>query len=140
MQSDTHWLPEPVQCLLGGAIVGIASSVLLKGTGQISGVSGIVKGASKIFRLFSPSTARSSPWKAAFIGGLTTGGLLVSKEMLGPAMISAVGMSPVAMLASGTLVGFGTSVKLINLIGINFIVCRCRMDVLQDMVFVVMNF
>ncbi len=92
-------------------MIGIAASLMLKANGQITGVSGIMKGASRIFRVFAPHVGNSAPWRCAFIGGLSTGSVMVSKAWLGPQMISAVGMSPAAMIVSGALVGLGTSVS-----------------------------
>ena len=98
------------QCLLGGVIVGVASSILLRASGQITGVSGIAKGASWMFRLAARGgEGNSVPWKSAFVGGLGTGGVLVYKELL--LGVSSIGMAPTAMILSGALVGFGTSVS-----------------------------
>ncbi|NVJ28870.1 MULTISPECIES: YeeE/YedE family protein [Myxococcus] len=86
--------------LLGGVLVGLASALLLLFHGRIAGISGITGG------LLSPAPADFG-WRAAFLGGLALGGVLLSvfrPESLGPPVLTNVG----ATLVAGLLVGFGT--------------------------------
>ena len=85
--------------LIGGAMIGAASTLLLMLSGRIAGISGIVGG---LFRV--GVDARS--WRMAFIVGLLLAGAIVVvawPEMLdfqSPRNLAAVGVG-------GVLVGFG---------------------------------
>jgi len=84
---------------LGGALIGIAAAALLLLTGKTAGVSGIVDGVLR-------REQGEWGWKAAFLAGLVTGGLLLAWRM--PAALAAG--PPRAwplVLAGGLLVGFG---------------------------------
>ena len=92
----TQFLPS----LLGGILIGIASSLLLLFNGRIAGVSGIAGG------LLLPQRGEVG-WRAAFIGGLVGGGLLLRAffpQTLGAPVVTGVGLTVLA----GLLVGFGT--------------------------------
>jgi hypothetical protein len=91
---------DPASALAGGALIGLASSVLVVATGRVAGISGIVGD------LLRPR-AGESLWRAAFVAGL----------ILGPLALGAVGFalpaptvtgSTVLLVAGGLLVGFGT--------------------------------
>ena len=85
--------------LLGGALIGLAASLLLVGNGRIAGISGIFAG------LLAPR-AGDIDWRVAFVGGLVVAGLgaaLAAPDALaGPAnrTLFHVGLA-------GLLVGFG---------------------------------
>lgn len=87
--------------LLGGVLIGAASSLLLLTHGRIAGISGIIGTAL--------STDRSGrPWRLAFLGGLALTGLVAS--VVAP---RAVGIPPGSMAlvaVAGLLVGLGTSI------------------------------
>jgi uncharacterized membrane protein YedE/YeeE len=85
--------------LAGGAMIGVASALLLLTHGRIAGVSGIVGGA-----VHSDRSERA--WRLAFLGGLLTAGLVAS--MIAPHAVGAPIHSPVIVLIAGLLVGFGT--------------------------------
>jgi uncharacterized protein len=92
----TQFLPS----LLGGILIGIASSLLLLFNGRIAGVSGIAGG------LLLPQRGEVG-WRAAFLGGLVGGGLLLRAffpQVLGAPVMTGVGLTVLA----GLLVGFGT--------------------------------
>lgn len=82
--------------LLGGAMIGAASALLLLTHGRIAGISSIV-GA-----LFAPDAA----WRRAFIAGLLVVGVTVA--WLAPAAVGPVGHHPALVVVSGLLVGIGT--------------------------------
>jgi hypothetical protein len=89
-----------ILALLGGALIGIAVSLMLLWNGRVAGVSGIVNGTLK--------PAKSDfGWRFAFIAGLVSGGLLLSlffPESLSSELDRSLGVIAVA----GLLVGFGT--------------------------------
>lgn len=89
------WLPA----LLGGLLIGLASTVLLLWNKRIAGVSGILGG---LLRL----TPQDRAWRIAFILGL----------LLAPSLYHLISERPAVhietswplLLVSGLLVGFGT--------------------------------
>ena len=87
--------------LLGGAMIGAASALLLVTHGRIAGISGIT---GSLLR----SDTRDRGWRYAFIGGLVATGVLGA--MLVPAAIGVVTQPTVVVAIAGLLVGIGTSV------------------------------
>ncbi len=90
----------PVSGLLGGALIGLAASMLMILTGRVAGVSGILGG------LLTPRPGDRG-WRIAFIAGLIAAPLLAvlgGAPLPAPAMTSNVALITVA----GLLVGFGT--------------------------------
>lgn len=87
--------------LIGGALIGIASSAMLGGLGRIAGISGIFMGA------FTRPDAQNS-WRYAFLAGLLGGGVLFLA--LNPELMSydLAGFSFGQAVIAGLLVGFGT--------------------------------
>ena len=85
--------------LFGGALIGLAAAGLLVLTGKTAGVSGIVDG-------FLRGEKGEWSWKAAFLAGLATGGLLLAWRMP-----SALAHEPPRawpfVIVGGLLVGFG---------------------------------
>jgi uncharacterized membrane protein YedE/YeeE len=89
----------PWTSLLGGALIGLAASLLLWSTGRIAGISGIVVGL-----LLGARGDRA--WRAAFLAGLIAAGLAFA--LFSP---NAVGVSPRSLpvvAGAGLLVGVGT--------------------------------
>ncbi len=86
--------------ILGGALIGLASSWFLYAKGRIAGISGIVGGLLGVWD-------SNSSWKLTFlIGLLLGGGLLVL--MFPQAIVPPTGRSIYFVAAAGLLVGFGT--------------------------------
>lgn len=86
--------------LLGGIIIGIASSVLLVGVGKISGISSILSQV-----LNKPSVI--DIWKYLFLAGLLFGGFVTLIYF--PEMNSfTLKNSLTEIILAGLLVGFGT--------------------------------
>lgn len=84
----------------GGALIGLASAMMMLFQGRIAGISGIFAG------LLSP-TRGDLLWRALFVGGLALGGLLMFA--LQPDLFpSSFSTSAPATIAAGLLVGFGT--------------------------------
>lgn len=90
----------PVSALLGGALIGLASVVLLAANGRIAGISGILHGL--VARV--PGDLQ---WRARFIAGLIAAGF--SWHALGYAPAPREGFGLGWVIASGLLVGYGTS-------------------------------
>lgn len=90
----------PLHSTLGGALIGLAASVMLILDGRVAGVSGIVGG------LFTPR-AGDIGWRIAFIAGLGLAGLLGSQLSPTP-LIGTIHDPPWEVVLAGLLVGFGT--------------------------------
>jgi uncharacterized membrane protein YedE/YeeE len=91
----------PWTALVGGALVGLAASLLLWVSGRVAGISGMVGG------LLNP-TRGDTAWRAFFLLGLLVSGAIAL--VVAPA---AIGSSPrgLATLAlAGLLVGIGTRI------------------------------
>jgi len=89
----------PVSGFLGGALIGLASILLLLANGRIAGISGILGGVLAPIR-------GDVAWRALFIIGLWLGALIYSFARGGLAVELQSGW-PV-MIVAGLLVGFGT--------------------------------
>ena len=90
----------PVSALLGGALIGLAASLLLATVGRIAGISGIVAGT------MAPSSDGRG-WRVAFLAGLLGGAVLVRALAPEPIAVTMVAGVPAIVLA-GLFVGFGT--------------------------------
>jgi uncharacterized membrane protein YedE/YeeE len=88
----------PGSALAGGALIGLAASMLLYLTGRTAGISGIVAGLVKPVR-------DDWGWRAAFVGGLLMGGVVLLA--LAPATIGPSPLSHLGLAGAGLLVGFG---------------------------------
>lgn len=89
----------PLSALAGGALIGLASALLLSLNGRIAGISGIVGG------LFA-RTAGETGWRLAFILGLLAAPVLWALFTALPPIRIEAGY-PV-LIAAGLLVGVGT--------------------------------
>jgi uncharacterized protein len=87
-----------LHALLGGALIGVASALLLLTHGRIAGISGITGS------LLQPTPDRG--WRVAFVGGLLTAGALAA--VVAPSAVGASVRSLPLVIAAGLLVGFGT--------------------------------
>ena len=91
---------DPMSALLGGALIGLASVLLMMLTGRIAGVSGILGGCLTV-------SAGDWPWRFAFIVGLVLAP--VAGGFLGyPLPMPRMPASWVMIVIAGLLVGFGT--------------------------------
>lgn len=94
--AEFDWIPA----LAGGALIGLAATLLLGGIGRIAGISGIVGGVLERPR-------GDSAWRWLFLAALLAGAALHR-------YIDAVSVTPrsgypvLALLAAGLLVGLGT--------------------------------
>jgi uncharacterized membrane protein YedE/YeeE len=89
----------PVSALLGGALIGLAATLLLAGIGRIAGISGIVNNAIE--------HPEGRVWRLAFLLGLVGGAALWFAFGVGVAPARA-GFPTPWLIAAGLLVGFGT--------------------------------
>jgi uncharacterized membrane protein YedE/YeeE len=90
----------PITALMGGALIGVASSLFLLTHGKVAGISGIYGG------LFRRGTSDRA-FRLAFIAGLVVAGALLRVFFPGAFTTGWSATLPVA-LAAGLLVGFGT--------------------------------
>jgi len=89
----------PIAAIAGGALIGLAASVMLLANGRIAGISGVYSG------LLRPK-AGDIGWRAAFVGGLVLSGLAF--VLLQPGAIApSADRTLLATIAAGLLVGFG---------------------------------
>ena len=91
----------PVSAAIGGALIGLATTLLMLLTGRIAGISGIFSGC------LGFSSIDDKSWRIAFIAGLLLAPLaagLVGHPMPVPKMPASWGI----VVAAGLLVGFGT--------------------------------
>ncbi|MGA8917828.1 MAG: YeeE/YedE thiosulfate transporter family protein [Pseudolabrys sp.] len=90
---------DPLSALLGGALVGLASALLMMATGRIAGISGILGGC------LAPA-AGDKLWRFAFIAGLVLAPF--ASEFLGhPLPTPRMPESWAITVIAGLLVGFG---------------------------------
>lgn len=87
--------------ILGGAVIGIAVSVMLAFNGRVTGISGIIAG------VLSPKKEDLS-WRLLFLLGLISGGILLL--IIRPESFQSISknMSLWDYAGAGFLVGFGT--------------------------------
>jgi hypothetical protein len=91
---------DPVSALLGGALIGVAATLLLFLNGRIAGVSGI-------FGDFLDASAAERGWRLAFLAGLVAAPLVLAatgNAMPAPTMPA----SWAVIIGAGLLVGIGT--------------------------------
>jgi uncharacterized protein len=89
----------PISALLGGALIGLAASLLLLTHGKVAGISGLYGGLLR--RGTSDRALRL--W---FIAGLIAAGMLV--KLTFPSAFTSAGATLPITLIAGLLVGFGT--------------------------------
>lgn len=90
----------PFSGLAGGLMIGLASVLMLLGTGRIAGISGIFGG-------LLPPVQGNTGWRVMFVAGLVLGGL-VWPLLTGSRLPVDLQVSWPVMLLAGFLVGFGT--------------------------------
>ncbi len=90
----------PISSTLGGALIGIAASLLLVLGGRIAGISGILGG------LYPPRRDQIG-WRGSFVLGLLVGGLVLL-VLLPSAFGPLPGRSFVTLAIAGVLVGVGS--------------------------------
>jgi len=89
----------PWSALAGGALIGLAASLLLVALGRVAGISGILSG------LLMPVRGDIA-WRALFVVGLLLSGLVA--RVLSPELVTTSPRSMLTIAAAGLLVGVGT--------------------------------
>jgi uncharacterized membrane protein YedE/YeeE len=90
---------DPISALFGGALIGLASVLLMVLTGRIAGISGILGGSLTI-------AAGDKAWRLAFIAGLIIAPV-ISGLFGRPLPVPQMPESWLVIVAAGLLVGFG---------------------------------
>lgn len=86
--------------LIGGAIIGLAVSLMLVFNGRVTGISGIVSGVLK-------PQKNDVLWRVAFLSGLLSGGFVL--KLLRPDFfVLSSNITNFDYVIAGLLVGFGT--------------------------------
>jgi uncharacterized protein len=91
---------DPFSALLGGALIGLASVLLMLLIGRIAGISGILAGS------FNWAGADKG-WRLAFLAGLVAAPLIASAAGY-PILSPQMPRNWMLVAAAGLLVGFGT--------------------------------
>lgn len=89
----------PLPALAGGALIGLAATVLLVFNGRIAGISGILGGLLQMKR-------HDKAWRLAFVAGLLLAPL--AWQLFSSLPLATVTDSPVLLIIAGVLVGFGS--------------------------------
>lgn len=86
--------------VLGGAIIGLAATIMLLFNGRVTGISGILGGILN-------KNALDKNWRVLFIAGLLLGGLVL--KMLSPEVFTLISSATnIDYIIAGLLVGIGT--------------------------------
>ena len=93
---DNYYLP-----LIGGLLIGVAVSLMLFLNGRVTGVSGIIYGAT-----VTP-TKGDRAWRWYFISGMLVGGFIL-KILMPDAFSGGLPTQEWTLAVAGLLVGFGT--------------------------------
>ncbi|MDX2306962.1 MAG: YeeE/YedE family protein [Hyphomicrobium sp.] len=93
----------PVPALAGGVLIGLAATLMMATVGRIAGISGYLA------RLIPPVTAGDAAQSLLFLGGLVAA-VVAWPFATGQPVAHSVTSSPVALVAGGLLVGFGSVV------------------------------
>lgn len=92
----------PWQSLGGGALIGVASVLLMASLGRIMGATGILGG------LLYPSNWSDWSWRAAVLAGMVSGPLLIS-ALTGQMPAVQVPVSTTMLVIGGFIVGLGVT-------------------------------
>lgn len=85
--------------LLGGVFIGISTSLLLLFKGRVFGISGILGG-------ILAGASGDKAWRVMIMLGLIAGGAVAGS--IWPELVPEIQKRPLAYVAAGLLVGFGT--------------------------------
>lgn len=89
----------PGAALAGGALIGLAAVMFILLNGRIAGISGVLGGLLTAVR-------GDRFWRVAFVAGLVAAPLVYA--LFAPWPVPTIDAGPVALVAAGLLVGFGT--------------------------------
>lgn len=89
-----------LMALAGGALIGLAASLMLIFNGRVTGISGIANGLLSYVK-------GDYGWRVGFVAGLVGGGMILS--LMNPDFFVNISGRPLGMVAAaGLIVGFGT--------------------------------
>ncbi len=92
----------PIQSLIGGSLIGLASVLLMLTLGRVMGATGILAG------FMQPASPRDWSWRAALLAGMVTApGLMLLTTGQMPAID--VPVSTPMLIVGGILVGIGVT-------------------------------
>jgi len=96
----------PLTATLGGALIGLAATILWVVNGRLAGVSTIAGNS-------LPLRRGDTLWRLLFLAGLPLGawlGVVFGPRLFSeiPASLPAVGLGPIGLVSAGLLVGIGT--------------------------------
>lgn len=91
---------EPVNALLGGALMGLAANLLLLLNGRVAGMSGIVGG-------ILGANPKDRAWRLMFVAGMLVGAVAAFALLPTRADIT-VDANAAMLVIAGLLVGYGT--------------------------------
>lgn len=97
----SSWYSTLLQSLLGGALIGVASVLLLWSSGKIAGISGIIQGLLNY-------KAEDYGWRWLFLLGMLFGGVVVFIWMPHNTALF-FESKPGVLVTAGLLVGLGTT-------------------------------
>lgn len=92
----------PWASLLGGVLIGVASTLLMLSLGRVMGATGILAG------LFQPSSKQDFAWRATLLAGMITGPAIVWLAT-GEMPRVEVPISTTALVVGGLIVGVGVT-------------------------------
>lgn len=92
--------PDWINALFGGALIGVAVSLMLYWNGRVTGISGIING------ILAPAKG-DALWRVMFVAGLFVGGLAMG-QMNPQAFTTTFVTETWVTVIAGLLVGFGT--------------------------------
>lgn len=92
----------PVAALGGGALIGLASVLLMLTLGRVFGATGILAG------FFQPDNRQDWAWRATLLAGMVSGPL-VYLALTGSMPAIEVPVSTTAMIVGGVIVGLGVT-------------------------------
>lgn len=98
----------PISALIGGMLIGLAATLLWVVNGRTAGISNIAGG-------IYPFHRGDTLWRVVFLVGLPIGGWLGFAYAPGilpevPSSLPGIGLTPLALIATGLLVGAGTRI------------------------------
>jgi uncharacterized protein len=91
---------DPFSALLGGALIGLASVLLMILLGRVAGISGILAGCFNLIR-------RDNGWRFAFIAGLIAAPMIAGAAGF-PIVSPQMPTNWIIVVIAGLLVGYGT--------------------------------
>ena len=93
---------NPIAALIGGALIGLATALLVIFNGKVAGISGILGALMQV---------KNTPkghylWRILFVSGMLSSGLILNQLSIVPEM--KINASFYMLIVAGILVGFGT--------------------------------